>query len=71
MKKQLLKLAKQKNKSTVFPEAGFSDRIIEAGQILAHKKICKVILLADESALLLRFKKLDGVTVINPKIKRI
>jgi len=67
IEKQLLKLAKQKNKSIVFPEAGFSDRIIEAGQILAHKKICKVILLADESALLLRFKKLDGVTVINPK----
>lgn len=67
IKKQLLKLAKRKNKTIVFPEAGFSDRIIEASQILAHKKICKVILLADESALLLRFKKLSGVTIINPK----
>lgn len=67
IKKQLLKLARRKNKTIVFPEAGYSDRIIEASQILAHKKICKVILIADESALLLRFKKLDGVTIINPK----
>ena len=66
IEKQLTKLAKMKNKTIVFPEAGFSDRIIEAVRYISAKKIAKVILIADESALALRFKKLD-VTIINPK----
>lgn len=67
LEKYLLRLARNKYKTIVFPEASFSDRIIDASKILVKKKICKVILLADESALLIRFKKLNGITIINPK----
>lgn len=66
IEKQLKKQAKRKNKTIVFPEAGFSDRTIKAVRYISAKKIAKVILIADESALALRFKKLD-VTIINPK----
>lgn len=66
IEKQLIKLAKKKNKTIVFPEAGFSDRVIKAIRAVSTKKISKVILIADESALALRFKKLN-VTIINPK----
>ncbi|MGI5842470.1 MAG: phosphate acetyltransferase [Christensenellales bacterium] len=65
--KRLIKLAKQKQKTIVFPEAGFSDRIVEAVKIIVKKKIAKVILIADESAMAIRFKNLKNVTIINPK----
>lgn len=66
--KKLIKLAKQKQKTIVLPEAGYSDRIVEAGYILNKKKIAKVVLLGDESSLVLRYKdKLKGLTIINPK----
>lgn len=66
IEKQLKKLAKNKNKTIVFPEAGFSDRIVKAARYISAKKLAKVILIADESALALRFKQLN-VTIINPK----
>lgn len=66
IEKQLKILAKKKYKTIVFPEAGFSDRIIKAVKIISKKKLAKVLLIADESALALRFKKLN-VTIINPK----
>lgn len=66
--KNLLKIAKQKQKTIVFPEAGFSERIIEAAKVLSNKKIVKVVLLGDESALVLRYKQaIKGMTIINPK----
>ena len=66
--KKIIKLAKLKQKTIVFPEAGYSDRIVEAGYLLNKKRIAKVIFLGDESSLVLRYKdKLKGITIINPK----
>lgn len=65
--KDILKEAKKKDKIIVFPEAGYSDRIINAAQIINKKKIAKVVLLGDESSLVLRYKNLQGMTIINPK----
>lgn len=64
----LIKKARKRDKTLVFPEAGFCDRIVEAARIVKNKKIAKVILLGDESALILRYKdKIKGMTIINPK----
>lgn len=65
--KNLYKRAKAKNKTIIFPEAGFSDRIIEAAKFLQKKKICKVILVGDESSLIIRDKSLVKFTIMNPK----
>ena len=66
--KNLIKIAKKKQKTIVFPEASFSERIMKAVMLLNKKKIIKVIILGDESALVLRYKnKLKGITIINPK----
>lgn len=67
LKKNLIKQARQKNKTIVFPEAGYSDRIIKAINIILKKQIAKVILIADESQMAIRFKNLKNVTIINPK----
>lgn len=66
--KKLIKIAKKKQKTIVFPEASYSERVMEAAMALNNKKIVKVIILGDESALVLRYKsKLKGITIINPK----
>lgn len=65
--KSLLKEAKRKQRTIVYPEAGFSDRIIEAVKILNKKKIVKPILIGDESSIIVRHKELSGFTIINPK----
>lgn len=66
--KRLIKKAQKKDKTLVFPEAGFCDRIVEAARIIKRKKIAKIILIGDESALILRYKdKIKGMTIINPK----
>ena len=66
--KQILNFAKKRQKSIVFPEASFSNVVMEAAMDLNKKKIVKVILLGDESALVLRYKeKIKGMTIINPK----
>ena len=66
--KNLIKVAKKKQKTIVFPEASFSERIMKAVMHLNKKKIIKVIIVGDESALVLRYKnKLKGITIINPK----
>lgn len=54
-------------KTIVFPEAGFSDRTIEAVKYIQNKGIAKPILIGDESALVLRDKKLIEFQIINPK----
>jgi phosphate acetyltransferase len=66
--KDLIKKAQKVEKTLVFPEAGFCERIVEAARIVNKKKIAKVILLGDESALILSYKdKIKGMTIINPK----
>lgn len=65
--KQLYKKAQELGKTIVFPEAGFSDRTIEAIKIIQKKKIAKPILIGDESALVLRDKSLIEYQIINPK----
>ena len=65
--KDILKKAKTLGKTIVFPEAGFSDRTIEAVKIIAKKGIAKPILIGDESALVLRDKKLLDFQIINPQ----
>ena len=69
--KDLLALAKKKNRTIVFPEAGFSDRTIEAVKYLNKKKIVNVILIGDESSLIVRHKELSGFTIINPKTSQL
>lgn len=66
-KKQLLKQAKKLKKIIVFPEAGFSDRTIQAAKILKKKKIVDVLLVGDDSALVLRDKSLVNFNIVNPK----
>ena len=65
--KSLYKKARSKNKSIVFPEAGFSDRILTAVKYLQKKKICTPILIGDESSLVIRDKSLISFTIMNPK----
>lgn len=64
--KDLVKEAKRKQKTIVFPEVSFSDRTLEAVKILQKKKICKVLLVGDASALILRDKSLEKFEIVNP-----
>lgn len=68
-KNHIYNMAKQDVKTIVFPEAGFSDKIIEAVRIATNKKLAKAILLGDESALYLRYSALadENIQIINPK----
>lgn len=63
---KLIDLAKKKQKTIVFPEASFSDRTVEAVKILQKKKIVKVILVGDASALILRDKCFEKFNILNP-----
>ena len=65
--KDIYKRAKPLQKTIVFPEAGFSDRTIEAVKYIQKKGIAKPILIGDESALVLRDKQLIDFEIINPK----
>lgn len=65
--KYLYKKAKELQKTIVFPEAGFSDRTIEAIKIIQKKGIAKPVLIGDESALVLRDKSLIDYQIINPQ----
>ncbi len=62
----IYKKAKLMNKSIVFPEAGFSDRTLQAVKTIQKKGIAKPILIGDESALILRDKNLSQFEIINP-----
>ena len=62
----IYKKAKMLQKSIVFPEAGFSDRTLEAVKYIRKKGIAKPILVGDESALVLRDKSLAQFEIINP-----
>lgn len=65
--KKIFKTAKSLNKTIIFPEASFSERIVEAGKIIRDKKIANVIFVGDESNLILKYKNLKNITIINPK----
>ena len=64
--KDLIKEAKRKQKTIVFPEVSFSDRTLEAVKLLQKKKICKVLLVGDASALILRDKSMEKFDIVNP-----
>ena len=64
--KKLIKQAKKSPKIIVFPEAGFSDRTLEAVKIIQKKGIAKPLLIGDESALILRDKKLNEFQITSP-----
>lgn len=68
-KKQIFAMARQDIKTLVFPEAGFSDKIIKAVKSLIKKHLIKAILIGDESALYLRYSSLENedLRIINPK----
>lgn len=65
--KELYKKAKSLQKTIVFPEAGFSDRTLQAVKYIQKKGIAKPILIGDESALILRDKSLAEFQIINPQ----
>lgn len=65
--KELYKQAKSLKKTIVFPEAGFSDRTIKAVKYLKKKKIVDVLLVGDDSALVLMDKDLANYKIANPK----
>ena len=65
--KNLLQRASKLNKSVVFPEAAFSDRILKAVEIMLKKKVAKPILLGDPEVILAKGYKLNGATIIDPK----
>ena len=64
--KDLIKEAKKKQKIIVFPEVSFSDRTLKAVKILQKKGICKVLLVGDASALILRDKDMEKFEIVNP-----
>ena len=71
--KELIKKAKCLNKTIVFPEAGFSDRIVKAGIICAEEKIAKIIFLveSDESLEKYNIVENDYLKIINIKTHEI
>ncbi len=64
--KEIYKKARLLQKSIVFPEAGFSDRTLNAVKYIQKKKIARPILIGDESALVLRDKELAKFQILNP-----
>ena len=64
--KDLIKESKRLQKTIVFPEVSFSDRTLEAVKYLQKKKICKVLLVGDASALILRDKDLEKFEIVSP-----
>ena len=64
---ELIKYAKSKKKTVVFPEVAFSDKTVNAVCYLKKHNICNVILVGDESSILMQHKKLKSFMIINPK----
>lgn len=62
----ILNIAKKRQKTIVFPEVSFSDRTFEAVKILQKKKIVKVLLVGDASALILRNKEFEKFEIVSP-----
>lgn len=62
----ILSRAKKLGKTIVFPEVSFSDRTFQAAKILQKNKICKVLLVGDASALILRNKEFGKFDIVSP-----
>ncbi len=62
----ILSAAKKRQKTIVFPEVSFSDRTFEAVKFLQKKKIVKVLLVGDASALSLRNKEFEKFDIVSP-----
>lgn len=73
IEKTWLEQAKLQGKSIVLPEAGFSERIVEAGKICAEKKMAKIVLLVENDDALNKYNlKFDEyLKVINIKTHEI
>lgn len=69
IEKLLIKKAKDNPKRIIFPEADFSDRIIEAGIKIARAKIADVIFVGDEASLSLKIgqRDLSKIKIYNPQ----
>ena len=67
--KSLISKAKSNKKTIIYPEAGFSDRIVKACKIIAKKGIANVVFVGDETSIALRIKDKDlkNITIYNPK----
>lgn len=63
---KILEQAKKVQKKIVFPEASFSDRTVEAVKYLYKKKIVRVLLVGDASALSIRDKAFEKFEIVNP-----
>ena len=48
LQNDLIKRAKANKKTIVFPEAGFSDRVMQAGEILANNNIVNVVFVGND-----------------------
>ena len=66
IKEFLIQKAIKKQKTIIFPEANFSDRIQNAGVIIAQKGIAKVVFVGDEN-LCQKFKNQPNILVVNPQ----
>lgn len=63
----LIDKASQKNKRIVFPEAGFSPRVIEASKQIANKRVAQVVLIGDEKQITDALGgNVEGIEIINP-----
>lgn len=62
----ILKEAKKVQKTIVFPEVSFSDRTAQAVKFLQKKKIVKVLLVGDASALSIRDKSFEKFEIVSP-----
>lgn len=69
LKKQIFAMAKQDIKTIIFPEANFSNKVMQAIKYLVQKKLAKVIIVGDETAMYLRFSSVDSsdLKIINSK----
>lgn len=63
---KILDDAKKLQKTIVFPEVSFSDRTAQAVKILQKKKIVKVLLVGDASALSIRDKAFEKFEIVSP-----
>ncbi len=63
---KLIKESKKLQKTIVYPEAEYSERVIKAVEIVLRKKIAKVILLGNPEKILKKSKKLNNAIIIDP-----
>ena len=63
----LFKKAKPLNKTIVFPEADYSERVLKAAEIVLKEKIAKVILLGNPDSLTKKSNKIANAVIIDPK----